>query len=108
MAERYCKACNGWHDLDRPWPAACYPKLEVARSGLPLPFVVSDTMEPVQHPCTGEYLTSKRAFRRVTKANGCIEVGNDPARLKPFTKPKPDRKAIRQSIDKAFAQYASR
>ena len=57
MAERYCKACNGWHDLDRPWPAACYPKLEVARSGLPIPFVVSDIMEPVQHPCTGEYLT---------------------------------------------------
>jgi hypothetical protein len=79
----------------------------VARSGLPLPFIASDTMEPIQHPCTGEYLSSKAQFRAVTRAHGCIEVGNDPQRLKPVTRPKPDRKGIRKSVEKAFAQYES-
>lgn len=76
-------------------------------SDLPRPMIISDAMDPVQHPCTGEYFASKRAFRAVTRAHGCIEVGNDPARLKPKPKPKSDRKAIRKSVEKAFAQYAS-
>jgi hypothetical protein len=34
------------------------------------------------------------------------EVGNDPARLrKPKRKPKPDRKAIRDTIEKAEARF---
>lgn len=83
------------------------PRVQPKRSPLPIPFVVSDAMDPVQHPCTGEYFTSKRKFREVTKVNGCIEVGNDPARLRTPPKPKPDRKAIRKSVEKAFAQYES-
>lgn len=79
----------------------------VARSDLPVPHVISDGMNPVQHPCTGEYFVSKRAFRQTTRAHGCVEVGDDPVRLKPFKRPKPDRKAIRKSIDKAVAQYQS-
>jgi len=82
-------------------------RTEPQRSSLPAPMLISDTMEPVQHPCTGEYFASKRAFRAVTKAHGCVEVGNDPARLKPKPKPQPNRKAIRQSVEKAFAQHAS-
>ena len=91
--------------VEKGGPLDVLPSL--ARSGLPCPQVISDGMDPVQHPCTGEYFASKRAFRQVTRAHGCVEVGNDPSRLKPFTRPKPDRKAIRQSIDKAVAQYQS-
>jgi hypothetical protein len=79
-----------------------------ARSDLPTPYLASDTMDPVQHPCTGEYLTSKSAFRSITKAHGCVEVGNDPARLRPKPKPKPDRAAIRKSLKKAAEIVASR
>lgn len=77
------------------------------RSSLPAPMLISDTMDPVQHPCTGEYFSSKAKFRSVTRANGCVEVGNDPQRMRPFKRPNPDRKAIRQSVEKAFAQHAS-
>jgi hypothetical protein len=75
------------------------------RSDLPTPMVITDTMDAVQHPCTGEFMTSKAAFRAVTKAHGCIEMGNDPARLRPRQKPKPDRKAIRDSLAKARARF---
>ncbi len=75
------------------------------RSSLAAPYFVADTMEATQHPCTGEYMTSKSAFRQVTKAYGCVEVGNDPARLKTRQKAKPDRKQIRDAIAKATAEY---
>lgn len=39
--------------------------------------VVDDTMAPLEHPITGEVFNSKSAFRAVTKAHGCVEVGND-------------------------------
>jgi hypothetical protein len=75
------------------------------RSGLAAPMIIGDTMPETQHPCTGEYLTSKSAFRALTKAHGCIEVGNDPARLRPRQRPKADKKAIRDSIAKARARF---
>jgi hypothetical protein len=65
--------------------------------------IVSDIMEPVEHPCDGQYYSSKSTFRRVTKANGCIEVGNDPARKRPV-KRKLDDAGIDNAIEKAIAR----
>ena len=75
------------------------------RSDLPCPMLISDIMEPAEH-VDGRFYTSKSGFRKVTKANGYIEVGNDPARLNRPTKPNPKsrEKAIDQAIDKAFAR----
>lgn len=36
-----------------------------------------DEMDALVHPITGKMMTSKRAFREVTRQNGCEEVGND-------------------------------
>lgn len=60
-------------------------------------------MSETEHPFDGKHYTSKSEFRKVTKAGGGVEVGNDPAR---FNRPerKPDRAGIRQSILKAKAQ----
>lgn len=41
------------------------------------PYVISDAMEPLHHPITGQVMDSKAAFRRVTRQHGCEEVGND-------------------------------
>jgi hypothetical protein len=46
------------------------------RGDLPLPYVISDTMEPVEQ-VDGKFYTSKRQFRAVGKALGLIEVGNE-------------------------------
>ena len=46
------------------------------RGDLPLPFVISDTMDPVEQ-VDGKFYTSKSAFRAVGRANGLIEVGNE-------------------------------
>lgn len=52
----------------------------------------------------GRYYDSKSQFRAVTKAHGCIEVGNDPARLNPISRPKADPKARRDAVRRAVAQ----
>jgi hypothetical protein len=72
------------------------------RSDLPCPMLIGDIMEPTEH-VDGNFYTSKSGFRKVTKAHGLIEMGNDPARHR---RPKrQDRdKAIEQSIDKAIAR----
>jgi hypothetical protein len=75
-----------------------------ARSGLPFPMVISDEMDAVQSQLDGHYYTSKSRLRETYRAAGVTEVGNDPARNKPFVKPKPDRKAIRDTTEKAIAR----
>lgn len=100
MAERYCKACDGWHDLSQPWPIRCIPQAAPSRSSLPFPMVISDTMDALEH-VDGKFYTSKRAFRDVTRARGYVEVGTE--KLKPFQRKAPDRKAIRDSLHRAKA-----
>lgn len=84
--------------VDRPAP-------RLARSTLPLPAIISDTMEPTEQ-VDGRFYTSKRAFRAVGRALGLTEVGNE--------KPKPrvrghetraQKDARRQSIKAAIEKY---
>jgi len=72
-----------------------------ARSNLPLPYVISDTMEPTEQ-VDGKFYTSKRAFRATGRALGLVEVGNE--KLKPKPKNAASRaagEARRASIKKA-------
>jgi hypothetical protein len=75
------------------------------RSSLPAPMLNLDTMPETQHPCTGEFFTSKSEFRKVTLAHGMVELGNDPARLRKASKAKPDRKRIKDAVEKAKARF---
>jgi hypothetical protein len=75
-----------------------------ARSELPVPYVISDTMEPTEQ-VDGKFYTSKRAFRAVGRALGLTEVGNE--KLKPkkrstdMPKTRHDRRqAIREAVEK--------
>jgi hypothetical protein len=60
---------------------------------MPLPFVISDTMEPTEQ-VDGKFYTSKRAFRAVGRANGLVEVGTE----------KLTRKRVRTSSTRAAAE----
>ncbi len=43
-------------------------------------FVISDTMNAMRHPITQKLMDSKSQFRAVTRAHGCVEVGNETQR----------------------------
>lgn len=84
MRSRKCKVCAGWHDLEQPWPDECaghYARRAMAASA---PMVIPDSMSDTRHPVTQRVHDSKSAFRRDTRAAGCVEVGNDaPLQSKP-------------------------
>lgn len=40
-------------------------------------YVISDTMPDMRHPATGKVMNSKSQFRAITRAAGCVEVGNE-------------------------------
>lgn len=89
-------------DWSKPIEIERKPYIPPARSDLPFPMIISDEMQACEH-VDGNFYTSKSSYRRVTKEQGLVEVGNDTTR---FKRPKtPDRdKSIEQSIDKAIAR----
>ncbi len=95
---------DGWVKTDRGWrkvySAAPDP---VAASDFPCPRVISDVMPETAH-VDGKHYTSKSAFRAVTKREGYVEVGNDPARLKPVTPVKSTKAERSNAVRKAVAQ----
>jgi hypothetical protein len=80
------------------------PRHEPKRSELPCPRIASDIMPPVQSQVDGKIYDSKSAIRRSYKATGHEEIGNDPARLRPFVRPKTDRKVIKETVERARAR----
>ena len=87
------------------------PELRHKRSHtLPLPFVISDTMDPTEQ-VDGNFYTSKREFRSVGKALGLIEVGNETFHVKPRTRASDSRveteKRVR-SVKKAIEKFKSK
>jgi hypothetical protein len=81
------------------------PTTPPARSDLPLPYVISDEMDPVEQ-VDGRYYTSKRQYRAVGRAHGLTEVGNE--RPKPKVR-ETDRREVkdarRKTIRKAVDRY---
>lgn len=83
------------------------PARRPARSDLPLPYVISDTMDPVEQ-VDGKFYTSKRQFRAVGKSLGLIEVGNE--KPKPRVRPSATVEAKqkrRESLKMAVEKYRS-
>jgi len=81
---------------------------KTARSNLPRPYVISDTMEPTEQ-VDGQFYTSKRQFRAVGRALGLTEVGNEKQAPK-ITRASSEKGASegrRQSIRKAIDRYKS-
>lgn len=79
---------------------------EPKRSALSSPMVITDAMTPVQSMLDGKMYDSKRALRATYKRAGVTEVGDDKSVTapKPFKMPKPDRKAIKDTVSKAFSR----
>lgn len=73
-----------------------------ARSDLPFPMLISDEMSAIEH-VDGRFYTSKSEFRKVTRANGLVEIGTE--RQAPRKRAPVSDKAISDAIDKAVADY---
>lgn len=71
-------------------------------------YVISDSMEMTRHMADGKYYSSKAKFRQVTKAHGCVEVGNDPSIMNPKPREWIKPRAVEPDIKRAIEQLRSR
>jgi len=104
MRQRFCRMCRQWHELDA-WPMECFEAPKAQSDSLAIPYFISDTMEPTQHPLDQRHYTSKSTFEKITRDAGYETVGNDPARLRPPPKPKADKAGIKAAVEKASARF---
>ena len=65
--------------------------------------VISDTMDALIHPCTGKLMDSKSEFRKITKAKGGVEVGNEKL-VDRRSSPELDSQSRRRDISIAMEQ----
>lgn len=80
------------------------PEQAPARSDLPMPMVISDTM-PETEQVDGKFYTSKSAFRRVGRQLGLIEIGNEKQKpRKRFEDKEGRRRAIKTALEKFKAR----
>jgi len=80
-----------------------------ARSSLPIPYVISDTMDATEQ-VDGKFYTSKRKFREVGRALGLVEVGNEKFKPKQrtsstATEKQKRRDAVKMAIAKTKAGH---
>jgi hypothetical protein len=75
------------------------------RSDLAAPMVIGDEM-PATEQVTGEFFTSKAAFRARGRELGLVEVGNENLKRPPKTYTKL-KHSPREALERAKAQYAA-
>lgn len=97
---RVCKLCGDLHDVDN-WPDNHREWVMDNRSDLAAPMIIRDEMRPLEGQHDGKIYTSKRALRQSYREHGVIEVGNEVQKPKPVKRP--DRKEIRESVNRAVS-----
>lgn len=68
------------------------------------PYVIQDTIDPTWNPLTGGMETSKSNMRKIAKAKGCIEVGNEKI---PEYRP-PDVPNLKEDLIRSYDELAYR
>ena len=74
--QRFDMTSGQWFDIDDWYAVQASRNAESRRSDIAAPMVISDSMDALRHPATGLYSDSKSSFRRMTKAAGCVEIGD--------------------------------
>lgn len=77
MASRHCDICNGWHDLDQPWPQACIGHYTKRKGEDKIGLQIMKDIEPYKNTVDGGVITSRKHHRDFLKARGLVEVGNE-------------------------------
>lgn len=110
MRQFFDKSLGIWLDEDEYAFRKAMNSQQSARSDLPAPMLINDTMEPTQSMVDGQYYTSKSQLRSTYKPSGnkegkrYVEMGTDPSITKPYKRPKPDRESIKASVRTAFSK----
>lgn len=80
MTVRFCKTCEGWHDLNEPWPDACSSHFRATIGGGSIQ-IIKD-VEPYKAVATDvdgkrPVIGGRRQHREFLQRNNYREVGTD-------------------------------
>lgn len=105
MTIRFCKACQGWHDLGEAWPEPCLShfaqrlegaSIQIIRDIEPYKAVAGDIALNGKRPA----IMGRRQHREFLKRNKYVEVGNEPVKPKKWDYgPEITHRDIKQTID---------
>lgn len=103
---RWCTLCGGTlHEVDN-WPDNCRPEENYAKSDLPAPAIITDSLpggvNGLYHHAARKKIDSKQQYRAATKRHGCIEMGND--RQGPRQDVAWDERSVQSSINDALRE----
>lgn len=107
MTQRFCRICEGWHDLDEPWPERCRgynpatSSVQIIKDIEPYQSVAADkeTGKPV-------LVGGRRQHREFLKRNNYVEVGNEYKNWKPT--PPPMQEITGRDVKEAIDQLRNR
>jgi hypothetical protein len=107
------ESMKAWFDLGngRKIFRAVPERTDAAKSSLPSPYFVTDTIPETRSMADNKLYTSKKAMRASYRADGnpqgvnYVELGND--EMKPFTRPERDRAGDRAAIERAISAVES-
>ena len=102
---RKCQACGDIHDVAA-WPGPCLEQFRKARSGLPMPAIRSDGMDPIMNHANGLIYDSRSAYERGVKEAGCEIVGNE--KVTPRPRAVLSDRELKQDIKTAIDQVEAR
>ena len=97
MASRHCDVCNGWHDLNTPWPSEClghYTRTDEERIGLQ---IIKD-IEPYKNVVDGGVIGSRKQHKDFLRGRGLIEIGNEVV-TKKYEEPQHVGRDIRRALE---------
>ena len=100
MRSRLCKSCGNFHNLEEPWPEACY-RVQTA-SGLQIIRDIDPYQAVAEDKATGKrpHIGSRREHREFLKRNGYHERGNDPIRPRQAEYADVNPRELKQTIDR--------
>jgi hypothetical protein len=68
-------------------------------------YIPDELPHAVQSQASGKFYTSKAKLRQEYRELGYVEVGNDPARMKGYDRPRIDRQKVHETLQRARARF---
>lgn len=105
MRSRYCKVCLGFHDVEQPWPEACY-RVPSGSSSLQIIKDIQPYQAVAEDKATGKrpHIGSRREHHEFLKRNGYHERGNDPIKPKKPEYAEVNHRELKQTLDRIIGR----
>lgn len=103
---RHCDSCNGWHDLDEPWPDNCKWHFHKREGEDKIGLQIVKDIEPYKAiGLPGAPVIGGRAQHRAEmRAHGMVEVGNEKV-TKQYEAPPGLREDLKRALHDVHGDY---